>query len=240
MSNKIIVTGGTGRFGIHLKSLKTDYKILFPKKSELNILKFKSVERYLKKHRAKTLIHLAGLSRPMSIHEKEINKSIDLNIIGTSNITKACSNLNVKLIYFSTNYVYPGLNGNYKETDPLLPVNNYAWSKLGGECAVHLYKNSLILRVCMTEKPFVHKQAFANVKTSFMFHDEVAKILFKLINMRGIINLGGKAQNIYDFAKKNNKNIKKIFLNKNDNLGMPFDSSLNLKKLNKILKKIRI
>ena len=108
-------------------------------------------------------------------------KSIDLNIIGTANITKICSELKIKLIYFSTNYVYPGIKGNYSETDSLLPVNNYAWSKLGGECSVQLYKDSLILRVCMTERPFLHKKAFINVKSSFMYHDEVAKILFKLL-----------------------------------------------------------
>ena len=68
------------------------------------------------------LIHLAGLSRPMNIHEKNISKSIDLNIIGTANITKACERRNIKLIYFSTNYVYPGKKGNYKETDPLLQL----------------------------------------------------------------------------------------------------------------------
>ena len=37
---------------------------------------------------------------------------------------------NIKLIYFSTNYVYPGTKGNYSEKDALLPVNNYAWSNL--------------------------------------------------------------------------------------------------------------
>ena len=41
------------------------------------------------------LIHLAGLSRPMKVHETDINKSIDLNIIGTSNIVKACSEKNI-------------------------------------------------------------------------------------------------------------------------------------------------
>ena len=76
------------------------------------------------------MIHLAGLSRPMNIHEKKkIEKSIDLNIIGTANVTKVCKNLILKIIYFSTNYVYPGTKGNYKEMI-LLPVNNYAWSKL--------------------------------------------------------------------------------------------------------------
>ena len=236
MKKKIVVTGGTGRFGTQLKKVKTKHKIYFPTKKQLNILNIKSVENYLKKTKANILIHLAGLSRPMSIHEKQINKSIDLNIIGSANVTKACSNLGVKLIYFSTNYVYPGTKGNYKESDPLLPVNNYAWSKLGGECSVKLYENSLILRVSMTEKPFVHNKAFANVKTSFMFHDDVAKVLFKIINKKGIINLGGKSQFIYNFAKKSNKNIKKIFLKKSDKIGMPFDSSLNLNKLNKILK----
>jgi dTDP-4-dehydrorhamnose reductase len=33
-----------------------------------------------------------------------------------------------------------------KKVDPVLPFNNYALSKLGGECAVSMYKNSLILK----------------------------------------------------------------------------------------------
>ena len=126
--------------------------------------------------------------------------------------------------------------GNYKETDPLLPVNYYAWSKLGGEASVQLYKNSLIVRVCMTEKPFVHKKAFANVKTSFAYHDEVARILFKILNQKGILNVGGKTKIIYQFAKKDNKFVKKSFLKKNSNLGMPFDSSINISKLKKLIR----
>ena len=233
----IVITGGSGRFGEHLKKIKSNHKLFFPNKKDLNILKPKSIANYLKYKKADIVIHLAGLSRPMDIHNKKIEKSIDLNIVGTANVTKICSKKNVKLIYFSTNYVYPGTKGNYTETDPLLPVNNYAWSKLGGEASVQLYKNSLILRVCMTEKPFVHDKAFANVKTSFMYHDDVSKILFRLLNEKGIINLGGKSKFIFDFAKKDKKNIQKIFLKKEDNLGMPFDSSLNIKKLKKILKK---
>ena len=234
---KIVVTGGSGRFGEQLKKIKSKHKLFFPNKKDLNILKPKSIEAYLKNKKADIVIHLAGLSRPMDIHNKKIEKSIDLNIIGTANVTKVCSKKNVKLIYFSTNYVYPGTKGNYKETEPVLPVNNYAWSKLGGEASVQLYKNSLILRVSMTERPFVHDKAFANVKTSFMYHDDVSKILFRLLNKKGIINLGGKSQFIFDFAKKDKKDIQKIFLKKKDDLGMPFNSSININKLKKILKK---
>ena len=234
---KIVVTGGTGRFGNLLKRHNTKHKIFFPNKKQLNILSTKSIKSYLARKKPDILIHLAGLSRPMKIHVIDIKKSINLNIIGTANVTNACSEKKIKLIYFSTNYVYPGLKGNYRESDPLLPVNNYAWSKLGGEASVQLYKNSLIIRACMTEKPFVHEKAFGNVKTSFMYHEDAVKILFKLINKKGIINLGGKPKVVFDFVKKDKKNIKKIFLKKINNTGMPFDSSLNIRKLNQIIKK---
>ena len=179
---------------------------------------------------------ISVLSRPINIHDQQIQKSINLNIIGTCNITKACAEKNIKLIYFSTSYVYPGTKGNYMESDSLLPVNNYAWSKLGGECAVQLYKNSLILRLCMTEKPFVHKVAFYDVKNSFMYHDEVAKILLKLLNEKGILNVGGKIQSVYNFAKIENPKIKKIFLKKNKKIKMPINSSINTEKMKKIIK----
>ena len=77
--------------------------------------------------------------------------------------------------------MYPGTKGNYKETDPVLPWNNYGWSKLGGETAVQMYKNSLILRVCMTEKPFIHKYAYANVKSNFIYHESLPKIILKIL-----------------------------------------------------------
>lgn len=236
MKKRILVTGGTGRFGSILKGLKTNYEMLFPSKTTLDITNFRSIQKYIKLKKPNIVIHLAGLSRPMNIHDRQIQKSIDLNIIGTSNITKACAEKNIKLVYFSTNYVYPGIRGYYKESDGLLPINNYAWSKLGGECAVQMYKNSLILRVCMTERPFIHKEAFCNVKSSFIYHDEVAKILLKLINVKGILNIGGPTKSVYNFAKIDNTNVKKIFLKNNKKIKMPFNSSINIKKLKKILK----
>ncbi|MDC1095713.1 sugar nucleotide-binding protein [Pelagibacteraceae bacterium] len=233
---KIVVTGGGGRFGSVLKK-KVDKNYYFPSKKEFNILNEEQIIKYLKKIKPKFLIHLAGLSRPMSEHETNIIRSINLNIIGTANIVKCCSKLNIKLIYFSTSYIYQGKKGNNKETDPLLPNNNYAWSKLGAEAAVQMYKNSLILRVSMTEKPFVHEFAFADMITNFIFHDEFIKIFKKIINQKGIINIGGKTRSVYDFARKYNSKIKKIYLKKNKNLKLPINSSMNLSKLNKILKK---
>ena len=234
--NKIVVTGGSGRFAQSLKEVKSKYKFIYPKKTHLNIINLNSIRKYLKQKRPESVLHLAGLSRPMIEHEKSIYKSISLNIIGTANLVNICSELKIKLIYFSTSYVYPGKKGNYNEHDALLPWNNYAWSKLGGECAVQMYKNSLILRVCMTEKPFVHKKAFTNVKINFIFHDELAKILVKILNKKGIINVGGPTKTVYNFAKKYNKKIKKIFIKKNQKSSFPLKPFMNLSKLKKIIK----
>ena len=81
--NRIIVTGGTGRFGSELKKIKNKYKLFFPKKEELNILKISSIEKYLRVKKPKYLIHLAGLSRPMEIQEQILKKSICLYLLLT-------------------------------------------------------------------------------------------------------------------------------------------------------------
>ena len=232
MLKKIVITGGDGRFAQILKKDNNKLDILYPGKKELNVLDINSINKYLKKNKPKYLIHAAALSRPMSIHEKQISKSIDLNIIGTANIVKVCSNLKIKLIYFSTGYVYEGKIGNYKEKDPVLPVNNYAWSKLGGECAVAMYKNSLILRITMCEKPFLHEYAFHDINANFMFHEDVVKIIPKILNKTGVLNIGGKIQSIYSFAKKTNKDVKK----KSGKKLFPKNVSMNVGRLNKIMK----
>jgi dTDP-4-dehydrorhamnose reductase len=232
MLKKIVITGGDGRFAQILKRDNKKLNILYPNKKELNILDVDSIKRYLKKNKPRYLIHAAALSRPMNIHDKQISKSIDLNIIGTANIVKICSDFKIKLIYFSTGYVYEGSVGNYKETDPVLPVNNYAWSKLGGECAVAMYKHSLILRITMCEKPFLHEYAFHDINANFIFHEEVVKIIPKILDKTGVLNIGGKIQSIYSFAKKTNKNVKK----KSGKKLFPKNVSMNVGKLNKIMK----
>jgi len=233
---KIVFTGGTGRFAQIFRKIPKKEKVFFPKKNELNIHNLNSIKKYLKKVKPRYLIHAAALSRPMDIHEKNITKSINTNIIGTANIVNACQKENIKLIYFSTNYVYPGKKGNYKETDPVLPINKYAISKFGGECSVQMYENSLILRICMTEKPFIHKKAFSDVEMNFMFHESLAKNLLKLIDKKGIINVGGKKQLVINFAKKYNKNIERISAKEIYGKSFPLKSSMNVNLYKKLIK----
>tara|TARA_B100001248_G_scaffold35697_1_gene22945 strand:+ start:5131 stop:5832 length:702 start_codon:yes stop_codon:yes gene_type:complete len=233
MIKKIIVTGGNGRFGKELQKVKSKYKFTFLDKKKLDIQSTTSIQKNINKFKPDCVLHLAGLSRPMSIHENKLKKSIDLNIIGTANLVKSCSEKNIKLIFFSTSYVYPGKKGNYKEDDALLPWNNYGWSKLGAEASVQMYKNSLIIRACMTERPFIHKSAFSNVISNFIFHDQFVKLFLKVIDKKGVINIGGKSQTIFRFAKSYNKKVKKIKSKKQ----MPLKMYMNLDKFKKLAKK---
>ena len=231
----ILITGKTSRFCNYLKNDLDGFNTYFTTKKNFNILNFNQMQKFLKNKKIHYILHIAGLSRPMDIHDKAINLSIDLNIVGTANIVKLCNKNNIKLIYFSTNYVYPGIKGNYKETDSLLPINNYAWSKLGGEASVQLYKNSLILRLCMTDFPFIHKKAIKGAVSSFIFNKSVSKLIPYLLDKSGIINIGGEKREIYIFAKKfSEKKVKSISINKIKKF--PKNSSINIDKIKKIIK----
>jgi len=86
----------------------------------------------------------------------------------------------------------------------------------------------------MTEKPFIHKKAFANVKLNFIFHEDLARILVKILDKKGIINVGGPTKTVYNFAKKYNPKVKKIFSKKNSLNYFPSKPFMNLSKLKKM------
>ena len=72
-NKKIVITGGDGRFASVLKQKKNKFKIYYPNKKKLNILKIDSIKNYLKRIKPKYLIHAAALSRPMKLHDKNIS-----------------------------------------------------------------------------------------------------------------------------------------------------------------------
>ena len=198
-------------------------------KDELNITNIESIDLCFSKYKFDYVIHSAAITRPMIQHDVNPLDSIETNIIGTANLVKKCVEYNKKLIYISTDYVYGGGDGNYNEQSPLLPSNNYGWSKLGGECSVKMIPTFLILRVAMVEYPFPHEFAFTDVYKSSIWSDELPNIILSLKDESGTYNIGGYSQSIYEFVKNRNINIKPI---KSD-VSIPKNITLNLNKLNK-------
>jgi len=232
---KILISGGNGEFARELQRHNTEYEIVAPSKKEMDITKTEDIDYFIYSNKPDYFIHAGALTRPMVIHESEPNKSIITNIIGTSNVVLTCMKYNLKLIYLSTDYVYPGIEGNYGEDDYLKPFTNYGWSKLGGECAVRLYDNHLILRMAMNKRPFPHPKALVDMKKSLMYIDDASKVVLELLDEMGTINIGGKSQSVYNFVKESNPNIGKIYLNDIEDVNMATDCSMDTTKMKELL-----
>jgi dTDP-4-dehydrorhamnose reductase len=87
----------------------------------------------------------------------------------------------------------------------------------------------------MNDDYFPHKSAFTNYLTSFLKKTEAAKITLSLLDKKGVINIGGKKQSAYNFAKDLNTKVKKIKLKEKDKILLGLDTSMSINKLSKIL-----
>ena len=235
---KILITGGDGEFCKHLVREGKDLSFLTPSKKEADIRDYWQLDRYFYTHQSEfdVVIHAGAITRPMVIHEDNPKLSIKTNIIGTSNVVLMCERYNKKIVYISTDYVYEGTDGNYKEKDALKPFTKYSWSKLGGECAVQMYDNHLILRMAMNKKPFPHPKALIDMKKSLMWIKDAASVTLKLLDETGTINVGGKSQSVYDFVKEENPKIKPILLDDIPDVNMATDCSMDTTKMKMLLK----
>jgi len=144
MQKKILITGADGYMGSNLKKyLRRDYNIfsLLQKAGknqkdvfEADITDFKAVEKIIKKVSPDVLIHTAAISN-LSECEKNKDLAYAVNFSGTKNIVDTINKFNLKtnLVFFSSDYIFDGEKGNYKEEDTPNPKTVYGKSKLQAE-----------------------------------------------------------------------------------------------------------
>jgi dTDP-4-dehydrorhamnose reductase len=228
---KTIVLGGTGLLGTELKKL--DKNLICLGKRECDISNIHHLSYLFTSKEFDTVILAAA-----ELTKAPIFKLITTNIISSSNVAKACLIAGKRLVYISTDYVYPGTLGNYKESDPLLPTNDYAWSKLGGECAVRMVPNHLIIRTSFGASDFFYQHAFNNKWTSKDYVDVIAPMILDASksDLTGIINIGTEKKTMLDYARRRNPDIKGKPLTDDSS---PRDSSLNLSKWKSFHKSIQ-
>lgn len=230
----VLVTGGSGLLGGELKKVLP--KALFPTSGEFNITNYQQMAAFLKHHPVTTIIHAAAFISAPKIDQDPL-RALEVNIGGTVNLVKLCSLNKIKLIYISTDYVFDGKNGRYKEDDPVWPVNKYAWSKLGGECAVRLLDNYLIVRTSFGPNIFPYEKAFTDQWTSRENVKTIAGKIGKLVksNIQGTIHVGGPRRTVWQYASSLAKLVRPV--KKIGRLSLsevsfiaPRDTSLNTKK----------
>lgn len=233
---KVLFTGGSGLLGSEVKKLLPDAD--FPDASVFDVTNYNQMDKYLAGKDVKIIVHAAAFTSPPKIDQEPL-KGLEINIVGTSNVVKLCVKRNIKLVYICTDYVFKGDKGDYREDDPVYPVNKYAWSKLGGECAVRLYDNSLIIRTTFGPTVFPYEKAFSDQWTSRESVDVVAKKIVDLVRSgaNGTVHVGGKRKTVLDYANSLNADRKIQGLSVKDvNFKVPVDTSLNCEKYNSLIK----
>lgn len=211
----------------------------YPSSDEFNLMDFQQMDEYLNKGKYEMMVHAAAFTSPPKVEEDPL-QALDVNIIGTANVVKLCAKYDMKIIYICTDYVFKGDEGNYGEEDPVYPVNKYAWSKLGGECAVRLYDNSIIIRTSFGPNVFPYDGAFVDQWTSREDVKTIARKISRLIdsNFKGTIHLGSQRRTVFEYAKSldNNKDVKELSI-EDLSFKAPEDTSLNVDQYKKLFER---
>lgn len=134
----ILVIGGSGQIGSHLRSEKkrNDFNYLFPSSSELNITKKKSINSFLDSKKLDLIINFGAYTN-VDKAELEKKRANQVNNIGVSNLSYIANLKKIKVIHFSTDYVFgKDQIGIRKSTDRHSPINYYGLTKSLGENSV--------------------------------------------------------------------------------------------------------
>ncbi|CAN5555883.1 dTDP-4-dehydrorhamnose reductase [soil metagenome] len=149
---KILITGANGLLGQHLVKLildSTSNEIMATSKREprlviqdsrihyysLDITDGMAVNLLLEKLRPDTIIHCAALTQVDECEQNPI-KAWEINVTATRFLVEAAKQINAFMIFVSTDFVFDGIHGPYKETDEVNPVSYYGSTKVAAEKAV--------------------------------------------------------------------------------------------------------
>jgi dTDP-4-dehydrorhamnose reductase len=194
-----LFTGGSGLLGGEIR-LRLP-RARFPASAEFNVTDYGQMSRYLDAHETAMIIHAAAFTSPPRCDQEPL-AALQTNIVGTANVVRICHERDIRMVYISTDYVFDGARGDYTEDDPVLPVNTYAWTKLGGECAVRLLKDALVIRTSFGPNRFPYPKAFVDQWTSRVSVREVADKIVALLatGATGVVHVGGPRRTVYEYA----------------------------------------
>ena len=147
---KILVTGVSGQLGYDVCAVLSARGIENRGVSsrDFNLTDRDAVHSYIREYRPDAVIHCAAYTA-VDKAEDELEKARAIKTDGTRYIAEACKELGAKMLYVSTDYVFPGDGERfYEPEDPTGPLGAYGVTKLGGELAVQdLLDHYFIVRI---------------------------------------------------------------------------------------------
>lgn len=210
---------------------KLDPSITAPSHKETDIVNLNEVLAVLQKHKPDVVLHLAAETKPPQ-HEDTPEPGLTVNIIGTANVALACHKLGARLVYTSTDYLYAG-PGPHKEDEAVFPPYRFASSKLGGEAAVSLLADYLILRLSFGPRPFPWEKVYEGQYNSKLYVDEIASLVLAAAKSKavGIMNIGGPRMSLESYARRTKPDIETIPKPQ----WVPSDTSLDITRMKQVL-----
>ena len=146
---KVLITGVSGQLGFDAAKALTARGVPFlgVGSKELDVTDRDAVLRVFNTYHPDAVLHCAAYTK-VDLAEDEPELCMRVNADGTQNVAEACRELGAKLVYLSTDYVFPGTGETPWETDDATgPLNVYGESKLAGEDAVRkLVEKHFIVR----------------------------------------------------------------------------------------------
>lgn len=138
---RILVTGVKGQLGYDVVNelAKRGHTPIGVDVEEMDITDASAVETEMRKEPLDAVIHCAAYT---AVDAAEDNRELCMrvNAEGTRNIARACRELDIKMVYISTDYVFDGEGERpWEPDDPRNPLNVYGESKYQGELAVEEY-----------------------------------------------------------------------------------------------------
>ena len=158
---KVLVTGSAGLVGQQVvKDLSNSHQVFscyneskpeYGDSVKMDLKNREMISSILTEKKPDIVIHLGAMTG-VDLCEKERTSASEINTKATEIIAKECSKLNSFLVYVSTDYVFDGNLGMYKEDDVTNPLGFYGKSKLEGEKVVQNFSTNWC--IARTSTPF--------------------------------------------------------------------------------------
>lgn len=147
-SLKILVTGSNGLLGqklVYKLKDREDVELIATARGEnrlivqdgysyesMDITNQANVNEVIDRHQPDCVIHTAAMT---NVDQSELNRDEckKANVDAVQYIVEACERHHIHLVHVSTDFIFDGENGPYKEEDEPNPISYYGWSKLEGE-----------------------------------------------------------------------------------------------------------
>lgn len=146
---KILVTGVKGQLGYDVvnEAEQRGIEAVGVDIEEMDITDASQVDQVIKSGHYDAVVHCAAWTA-VDKAEEMVDVCRKVNAEGTANIAKVCAELDIPMMYFSTDYVFDGEGVRpWEEYDERHPLNVYGQTKYEGELAVEKLKKFFIVRI---------------------------------------------------------------------------------------------